>query len=37
MKSKAAYWLIVIASSILLLWGWSLAVKNLIQGTTVVS
>lgn len=37
LKSKGFYWLIVIASSLVLLWGWSIAVKNLIDGTTVVS
>jgi len=37
MKSKAVYWLVVILSSALLLWGWSVAVHNLINGTTVVS
>ena len=37
MKSKATYWVVVIASSALLLWGWSLAIENLIKGTTVVS
>jgi hypothetical protein len=37
MKSKAVYWLVVILSSALLLWGWSIAVQNLINGTTVVS
>ena len=37
MKSKAVYWLVVILSSALLLWGWSIAVRNLIAGTTVVA
>lgn len=36
LTSKAFYWVVVIASSVLLLWGWSLAIKNLIQGTTVL-
>jgi len=37
MKTKAIYWVVVILSSALLLWGWSVAVRNLIHGTTVVS
>jgi hypothetical protein len=37
MKTKAMYWVVVIGSTALLLWGWSLAIKNLIAGTTVVS
>ncbi|HLK70968.1 MAG TPA: hypothetical protein VKT19_03380 [Steroidobacteraceae bacterium] len=37
LKSKGFYWFVVIASSLLLLWGWAIAVKNLINGTTVVS
>jgi hypothetical protein len=37
MKNKGFYWFVVVASSLLLLWGWSIAVRNLINGTTVVS
>jgi len=37
LKSNVAYWLIVCLASCLLLWGWAVAVKNLIHGTTVVS
>lgn len=37
LKNKGFYWLVVIASSLLLLWGWAVALKNLINGTTVVS
>jgi len=37
LKSKGFYWFVVIASSLLLLWGWAIAVKNLVNGTTVVS
>ncbi|HTT06017.1 MAG TPA: hypothetical protein VMF64_12070 [Steroidobacteraceae bacterium] len=37
LKSKGFYWFVVIASSLLLLWGWSVALKNLVNGTTVVS
>lgn len=37
LTSRAAYWVIVCLSSCLLLWGWSVALRNLINGTTVVS
>ena len=37
LKSKATYWIIVCTVFCLLLWGWSVAIKNLINGTTVVS
>jgi hypothetical protein len=37
LKSKAMYWMIVCLTSSLLLWGWSVALRNLINGTTVVS
>ena len=36
-KSRALYWMIICLTSGVLLWGWSVAVKNLINGTTVVS
>jgi hypothetical protein len=37
LKKNGFYWLIVIVASLLLLWGWSIAVRNLVNGTTVVS
>ncbi len=37
LKSNVMYWIIVCMASCLLLTGWSVAVKNLINGTTVVS
>ena len=37
LKGRAMYLLITLLASALLLWGWSLALKNLINGTTVVS
>jgi hypothetical protein len=37
LKSKGFYWFVVIASALLLLWGWSVALKNLVNGTSVVS
>lgn len=37
MKSKAVYWVVVIVSTALLLWGWSIAIENLIRGTTVMA
>jgi hypothetical protein len=36
-KSDAMYWIVVCLASCLLLSGWSVAIKNLINGTTVVS
>jgi hypothetical protein len=36
-KSNAMYWIVVLLGSCLLLGGWSVAIKNLINGTTVVS
>jgi len=35
-KSRVA-WTFIIISAALLLWGWSIAIQNLIHGTTVVS
>lgn len=35
-KSNLAYWVVVIGASLLLLWGWALAIKNIIHGTTVI-
>lgn len=35
LKSKAFYWFVVIASTCLLLWGWAVALKNILRGTTV--
>lgn len=35
LKSKAFYWFVVIVSTCILLWGWAIALKNLIRGTTV--
>jgi hypothetical protein len=37
LTSDLINWLVVIASSALLLWGISLAINNLINGTSVVS
>ncbi len=36
-KGDGVYWVIVFLASCLLLWAWSVAVRNLINGTTVVS
>jgi hypothetical protein len=37
LQSRAVYWIIVSLTSGLLLWGWSVALTNLIHGTTVVA
>ena len=37
LKSRGMYWIIVCLASCLLLWGWSVALTNLIHGTTVVA
>lgn len=37
LKSQVMYWTIVSLTACLLLSGWSMAISNLIHGTTVVS
>ena len=37
MKSKAFYWVVVVVCVGLLIWGWSIALTNLVNGTSVVS
>ena len=37
LNSNVIYWTIVFLASCLLMWGWSVAVTNLIHGTTVVT
>lgn len=35
-KSEVLYWIVVIGSSVLLLWGLGLAIEAIVQGKTVV-
>lgn len=35
-RSEVLYWLVVIGASVLLLWGWGLAIEAIVQGKTVV-
>lgn len=32
---ELTYWFVVLLSAALLLWGWALAIENVIKGTTV--
>jgi hypothetical protein len=35
MSSNLAYWIVLLGAAALLLWGWAVAIQNIVAGTTV--